>query len=204
MDEVLKQSKNRTLSHTEVISYLEPLSFEKAIFLGREPTVDPDFLPLSKILKGRFSTYNIFLTNGWEYVEDKAVDEVCVSIKAITQSLFKDFTGRDNPERVLRNFDEYANNPLVKLRAESIFIPGYIDEEEIGKIARFIANINTTIPYRIDAYIPINAYFKGKDRFRSPTQEEMEKVREVARKYLKNVSFLTSNMKVKYRVERIY
>lgn len=204
LDEAPRRSKNRSLSQSEVISYLQPLSFKRVIFLGWEPTVDSVFLPLAKTLKEKFSTFHILITNGWKYVDDEAIDEVCVSIKAITQSLFKDFTGRDNPARVLRNFERYANNPLVKLRAESVFIPGYIHEEEIGHIARFIASINTVIPYRIDAYIPINAYFDGKDRFRRPTQEEMEKVREVATKHLKNVSILTSNMKVKWRVERVY
>lgn len=204
LDEIPRRSKNRTLSEEEVISYLKPLSFKKVIFLGWEPTVDPDFLPLAKILKERFSTYNIFLTNGWEYVEDEALNEVCVSIKAITESVFKKFTRRSDPQRVLANFKRYVSNPFIKVRAESVFIPDYIDKEEIRKIIRFISSIDNNIPYRIDGYIPTNAYFKGENKFRRPTEDEMKEVKRIAEMYLKNVSILYYGVSVKYKVKRIY
>jgi len=202
LDETPRQTKNKTLSQEGVISYLEPLSFKRVIFLGREPTQDRDFLPLARILKEGFSTYNIFLTNGYEFMKDKAIDEVCVSIKAIRPSLFKDFTGRDNPQKVLENFKRYYS--IYSLRAETVLIPEYIDKEEIEKIACFIASIDKNIPYRIDGYIPINAYFNGKDKFRKPSNEEMEQAKTRAERYLKNVSILHCGVKVKYKVERIY
>lgn len=190
--------KNRTLLIDEVISYLEPLYFEKVIFLGSEPTLDNDFLPLARILKEKFHSHNIFLTNGWNYVEDEALDEVCVSIKAVSKDIFKDFTGIDNSERVLRNFKQYSSSNL-RLRAESVFIPDYIDRDEIEKIAKFIAEVNVNIPYRIDGYIP----YPG-DKFRRPTKEELEKAKEIAQKYLNNVSILYYGMRIKHKVVRIY
>ncbi|MEW6162219.1 MAG: radical SAM protein [Nitrospirota bacterium] len=197
LEEMPRETKNKTLSEEEVISYLEPLSSKRVIFLGWEATQDRDFLPLARILKERFSTHNIFLTNGYEFIEDKAIDEVCVSIKAVTPSLFKDFTGKSNPIKVLKNFRRHYSTYI--LRAESVFIPDYIDLNEIGKIAQFIASVDPSIPYRIDAYIPIR-----EDRFRRPTEEEMEKAKAVAEKYLKNVSILHRGVKIKYKVERIY
>ncbi len=202
LDEAPRQTKNKTLSKEEVISYLEVLSFKRVIFLGWEPTQDRDLLPLARILKERFSTYNIFLTNGYEFIEGKAIDEVCVSIKAITPRLFEDFTGQDNPERVLKNFKRYYF--IYTLRAESILIPEYIDKEEIEKIACFIASVDKNIPYRIDGYIPINAYFNGKDKFRRLTQEEIKQAKIRAEKYLEDVSILYSEVRVRYEVERIY
>ena len=59
-------------------------------------------------------------------------------------------------------------------------------------------------PYRIDAYIPIPSYLEGKNRFRKPTEEEMKRAEEIAGKYLRHVSILTSNVEVKYKVERMY
>lgn len=194
-----KQLKNRALNVEEVMPYLKPLSFEKAIFLGKEPTLDFDFLPLARVLKESFYSYNIFLTNGYRLVEDTAINEVCVSIKAISKELFKDFTGKDNPERVLRNFKRYAKTSVLKVRAESIFIPDFIDIDEIEKIAEFIVEVDFSMPYRIDAYIPFE-----KDKFRRPTEEEMKRAKTVAEKYLKNVSILHSGVKVKHKVERIY
>ncbi|RKY34964.1 MAG: hypothetical protein DRP80_01385 [Candidatus Omnitrophota bacterium] len=195
-----KKEKNRTLKIQEVISFLKPLDFKKVIFLGKEPTEDVDFLPLVRFLKERFLSFNILLTNGYRFVEEEVIDEVCVSIKAISKKLFKDFTGKEEPERALRNFKRYVDRPKVKVRAESIFIPGYIESKEIEKIAQFIANISPEIPYRIDGYVP----YSSKDKFRRPTKNQMEKAKRRSERYLKNVSILHSKMKVRYKVERVY
>jgi len=195
-----KKEKNRTLKIEEVISFLKPLDFKKVIFLGKEPTEDVDFLPLARLLKEKFFSFNILLTNGYRFVEEEVIDEVCVSIKAISKKLFKDFTGKEAPERVLRNFKRYVDKSKVKVRAESIFIPDYIESKEIEKISQFIANINPEIPYRIDGYIP----YSNKDKFRRPTLNEIEEVKRISERYLKNVSILHSKMKVRYKVERVY
>ncbi|OQX80629.1 MAG: hypothetical protein B6D56_04715 [Candidatus Omnitrophica bacterium 4484_70.1] len=195
-----KKEKNRILKIEEVISFFKLLDFKKVIFLGKEPTEDVDFLPLARLLKEKFFSFNILLTNGYRFVEEEVIDEVCVSIKAISKKLFKDFTGKEEPERVLRNFKRYVEKSRVKVRAESIFIPDYIESKEIEKIVQFIANINPEIPYRIDGYIP----YSNKDKFRPPTKNQMEEAKRISERYLKNVSILHSKMKVRYKVERVY
>ncbi len=205
LNDTPRETKNKTLSKEEVMSYIAPLSFKRAVFLGREPTVDPDFLALAKELKAQFFTYSILITNGYQYVENKVIDEICVSIKAISKKIFKDFTGKDNPERVLKNFKKYADTLVLKMRAESIFIPSYIDKDEIEKITRFIASVDPLIPYRIDGYIPSSVYSPNKiDNFRRPTENEMKEVKIIAERYLKNVSILHAGVKIKHRVERVY
>lgn len=204
LEEKHKQNENKSLSIKEVVAYLEPLDFKKTIFLGREPTMDPDFLPLARTLKEKFSTHNILLTNGYKYITEKAINEVCVGIKAITKEIFRRFTGQDKPEKVLENFKKHYNSCIV-LRTESILIPGYIDKDEIEKIAGFIASIDSAIPYRIDGYIPTGVYSSDKiDIFRRPTEDEMRKVKEAAQKYLKNVSILHQGTQLKYKVNEIY
>lgn len=198
LDKSLRQSKKRTLLKKGVMFYLKPFSFNRVIFLGLEPTIDSDFFQLAQNLKRQFSTYNILLTNGYNYVKDKAINEVCVSIKAITPSVFKDFTSKSDPGKVLENFKRYFANYI--LRAESVFIPGYIDIDETEKIAHFIGSVNFEIPYRIDGYISA----KKVERFRSPTEDEMREVKEVAERYLKNVSVLHHQVSVKHKVVRIY
>jgi len=199
LEENVTAVKYQSINTDKVITYVNPLLFKRVIFLGKEPTQDPDFLPLVKILKRKFSTYNILITNGWEYIDDKALDEVCVSIKAITQKVFKDFTNKDNPEQVLENFKKYKNSSHIRLGAESVFIPGYIDIDEIKKIAKFIAEVDPNIPYHIDGYIPFE-----NDKFRRPTVNEMEEAKKISQRYLKNVSILHFGVKVKYKVQRIY
>jgi pyruvate formate lyase activating enzyme len=42
--------------------------------------------------------------------------------------------------------------PLVI--ASTLLIPGYVDAEEVGRIAAFIASINPQIPYSLLAFAP--------------------------------------------------
>jgi pyruvate formate lyase activating enzyme len=40
------------------------------------------------------------------------------------------------------------------LIANSLLVPGYIDEHEIGAIAKFVADLNPNIPYSLLAFHP--------------------------------------------------
>ena len=186
----------------EVIEKMKDLPIEKVTFLGKEPVCDPEFYSLARKLKKRFKTYNILITNGYSY-PDHAVewlDEVCVSIKAITPKIFSEFTGQDCPERVIRNLKKYATHQDIRVRTESVMIPGFIDEEEILLIAAEIAKIGQSIPYRIDGYIP----FGADDRFDQPSREQIAHVRERAQQYLETISLLHKNTKPTQHVEVIY
>ncbi|MCX7912803.1 MAG: radical SAM protein, partial [Dehalococcoidales bacterium] len=87
----------------------------------------------------------------------------------------------------------------TRLRTESILIPDYIDRAEIEKIAIFIAGIDNTIPYRIDAYVPV-----GDNPWRRPTPQEMEDAVRVARRHLKSVSCLNGDEPLHYGVVRVF
>lgn len=45
-----------------------------------------------------------------------------------------------------------SNPPLVI--ASTLLVPGYIDAEEVGRIAEFIANLNPDIPYALLGFHP--------------------------------------------------
>ena len=58
----------------------------------------------------------------------------------------------DNFARAARRFDERTDPPLVV--ASTLLVPGYVDAEEVGRIARFIANLNPGIPCALLAFAP--------------------------------------------------
>jgi pyruvate formate lyase activating enzyme len=58
----------------------------------------------------------------------------------------------DNFARVAEHVSERPDPPL--LVASTPLVPGYIDEYEVGKLARFIAHINPDIPYALLAFAP--------------------------------------------------
>lgn len=181
----------------EVLNLLAGLNLEMVFFMGMEPTADPDLPDLARELGHTLGTRHILLTNGLRLCSLEDIDEVVFSIKAVTEHLHLDYTGALNAES-LRNFRKLYEIGK-RLSAESILIPGYIDKKEIGRIAAFISSVHCSIPYRIDAYLPV-----GDNPWRRPTIKEVHEACDEARKYLANVSFITGNEELKFRVERIY
>jgi len=185
------------LALKEVMQILEKLDVRQVVFMGAEPALDPQLPQLAEALHREFTSYNVLLTNGFNRIDLRHIDEVVFSLKAHTNTLYQHFTGKSN-KKALENFIKLYQTG-IKLRAESVFVPEYIDCSETEKIAKFIAGVDKSIPYRIDAYIPI-----GDNPWRRPTPQEMEKAVSIARKYLLNVSFLTGNEDLKYEVVRIH
>lgn len=79
-------------------------------------------------------------------------------LKAHDERLHIALTGVSN-RKILENFafvatfiKERSEVPL--LVASTLLVPGYVDENEVYEIAKFIANINPSIPYRLLAFYP--------------------------------------------------
>ncbi len=194
LHKISSEIRNNNINLEEVINKIRTLEPKKIIFLGGEPSIDPE-LPSLLAESKALDCYNIILTNGFRLPELKNIDEMQISIKAITYSLHTDFTGKSN-KTVLKNFVKVYNSG-IRLRAESIFIPDYIDYVEISKIAEFIAGVDKNIPYRIDGYV------KVADLYRKPSPEEVEKAADIARTYLRNVSCLRGDEKLRSEVVEV-
>ncbi len=128
----------------EVTKILERLEVSKVIFMGAEPAIDPGLPQLAEALHKKFKSHNTLLTNGFKLIDLEHIDEMVFSIKAVTDSLHRDYTGKSN-KKALENFVSLYKSG-IKLRAESIFIPEYIDSLEIDHIAMFIGGVITAIP----------------------------------------------------------
>jgi pyruvate formate lyase activating enzyme len=79
-------------------------------------------------------------------------------LKARDPILHRALTGVTN-QRTLDNFARaaawIARRPAPPpLIASSLLVPGYIDEQEIGAIAKFVADLDPNIPYSLLAFHP--------------------------------------------------
>ena len=94
-------------------------------------------------------------------------------------------TGRPN-NRTLNNFRMISEDFKKKdlLTATTLLIPGYIDKEEVKKIARFISNLDCDIPYSLLAFHPD---FKMIDMPITP-RKQAEECYQAAKKYLNRVN----------------
>lgn len=129
------------------------------------------------------------------------LDQIIFSIKAITPALHLDYTGYDN-KTILRNFMKTAACKSVALHTETVFIPDYVDGAEVLKIAEFIASVDRSIPFRIDAYLPVQGL-----PWRCPTVEEINSLRDRVRRILPNTTCLYGNegkTELAYEIERIF
>lgn len=190
------QPPTEFLSLPEVVGKLKEIVPSCILFLGQEPTVDPELPQLAKTLHNTLNTYNILLTNGFHLPSLEDIDEVVLSIKAWDERIHRDYTGISN-KRVLENF-QILYRKGVKLQLESVLIPDYIDLPEIEQIARFIAGMNPSLPYRIDAYLQVQG-----NPWRQPAVQELDKAVDIARRYLYNVSRLKNNEDLLYEVVRV-
>jgi pyruvate formate lyase activating enzyme len=195
-NKVAEPAPTTFLSIEQVQDTIRNLEVQQAFFMGQEPATDPELPALAKSLHTEFSAYNVLLTNGFNILSVQYFDEIVFSIKAYTDSLHREYTGKSNIE-ALANFISLHKSGAT-LRAESIFIPDYIEHNEIEKIARFISQVDTDIPYRIDAYLPV-----GDNPWRRPTNDEMKVAVSTAKRYLNNVCCLTGNEELKHKVTRI-
>ena len=79
-------------------------------------------------------------------------------IKAWNDALHTALCGVSN-HRTKENFERAARwsrkrQEVPLLIASSLLIPGYIDEEEVREISRWIASLNPEIPYALLAFHP--------------------------------------------------
>lgn len=80
-------------------------------------------------------------------------------LKAFDEKLHIALTGVSN-KASLRNFEYlakkyYDKRPEIPIvTASTLLVPGYVDENEVEKIAKFISNINPDIPYSLLIFHP--------------------------------------------------
>ncbi len=138
---------------------------------------------IAETLHRRLHASNILLTNGLNVPDLTHIDRVAFGLKAFSEDLHIDYTGHPNG-LILKNF-KLIHDSGVPMLAETVVIPGYIDADEIEKLARFIASVDPGMMYHLDAYSKV-----ADNPWPRATIEDVEKSAAAAKKYLSNVHFL--------------
>jgi pyruvate-formate lyase-activating enzyme len=115
-------------------------------------------------------------------LRDSGADSFWLDMKAFDEDVYKKLCGTTN-EWILRAPAEIIKRGFV-LEVLTLFIPGWVEEDQIGKIAQLIADVDDGIPMTILAFFP---EYKVKDT-KPPTLDDMVRVfKRVKRKGLQNV-----------------
>jgi pyruvate formate lyase activating enzyme len=158
--------RSEKLSATELADAANERTYCVCYFGGDPAAQMPHALAASKQLARR-GLVVCWETNGTAHprLMDRALDLSlstggCVKfdLKAYDDGLHRALTGVGNAHtlnnfsRAAVRFDEQPDPPSVI--ASTLLVPGYVDADEVGRIARFIAGVNPAIPYVLLGFAP--------------------------------------------------
>lgn len=130
-------------------------------FTGGDLACQPEFYAFSaeKIKELDLGLWVLFETNGYgltpknlDLFKSAGIDAYWLDIKAYDNQIHKKLTGASN-EWILRLPEEILKRDFV-LEVLSLFIPGWVETDQIEKIALLLASIDKEIPFTILAFFP--------------------------------------------------
>jgi pyruvate formate lyase activating enzyme len=164
---------------------------------GGEPTLNVDYLLcLIRQLRELQDNKIGISTNGYLLDKDLVkelsflhVDNIKLDLKAYTDEVHRWYTGKSNANVLgaVELLSKYGFNFYVR----TILIPEIVDLDEIERIAKFLSQVDRSIPYRIYQFAP--EHTKDKVLERSPSKEQTLRASNIAKGYLDNVEGYTTD-----------
>ena len=168
------------LPTARVKEVLRGLDIATLYFMGGEPSMARDLPQLLEFGKCELGV-RTFLghCNGWK-LDFPHLDGANVGLKAWDPAVHRAYTGRDK-ELIFGNF-ERAFHAGLQLKANVVFIPGYVDLDQVEAVAAWLGSLSRAIPLHIMGYIPVPG-----QTHRRPTAAEMEQAVASCRRHLDQV-----------------
>ena len=177
----------------------------KVYFMGGEPSVAAELEEMLIFAKEELGAETkLGHTNGCR-LPLPCLDGANVGFKAWSEERHLQITGK--PKSLIYDNFRNAFDAGVKMAANMVYIPGFVDLDELEGCVKFISSLDREIPFHIDGYIPIPG-----QPHRRPTDEEMIQAEQLVKSYLPNCrySHLTSEEALdlsarddRFRVKRI-
>ncbi len=152
-------------------------------FTGGDVVCCPEFYSeCTKLIKRETDLHVLIETNGYgltpenlDILNKAGVDSFWLDIKAFDDTIHRRLTGVSN-KRILELPQEITDLKFV-LEVLSLYIPEWVETDQILKIAELLVDVDPEIPFTILAYFP--AY---KMTVRAPTLNEMIHAYDAAKK----------------------
>lgn len=150
-------------------------------FTGGDVTCCPEFYAeCTKLIKKKTNLYVLIETNGYgltpanlKMLKRAGVDSFWLDIKAFNDKTHRKLTGVSN-QHILQVPQLIKDFGFV-LEVLSLYIPGWVETDQIQRIAELLVGIDPEIPFTILAYFPAH-----KMTVRSPMLDEMVSAYDVA------------------------
>jgi pyruvate formate lyase activating enzyme len=173
-------SPSKFLTINEMKNILEPLPLERLNFMGGEPSIAKELPEMLDFAKNTLAVKTFLGHTNGSGIPMKNLDGANVGLKAWDKKVHRDYTGKDKGA-IFANFAK-AFESGMELKANVVFIPGFVGLDQIEAIAEWISALNREIPFHIMGYIPVPG-----QPYTRPTAEQMEDAVNVCKKYLSHV-----------------
>ena len=183
----------RFLSTEEIIDVLSSAKIENVVLLGGEPLTCEDLDLIVAFAKDGLEARVRIAHSNASLLPPDGIDEMGVSLRAITKRKHQQLTGAQN-NQVLANIFKLFDRG-IELKISTILIPEVISVEEIERISEYVASVDENIPFHITSYLPVPGI-----PWTSPSYEDMKTAVRIACAHLKNVT--CSSLSVKDYMER--
>ena len=157
------------------------MKIDNLVLLGGEPLTCEDLDMIIDFTKGELGARVKIAHSNASLMPPEGVDEMGVSLRAITKRKHQQLTGAPN-NTVMANIYKIFDRD-IELKISTILIPEVITLDEIKRISEYVASVDESIPFHITGYIPVPGI-----PWMSPSLEEMKAAVKVACGRLKNVT----------------
>jgi pyruvate-formate lyase-activating enzyme len=132
-------------------------------FTGGDLACQPEFYAQAArgIKDLNLDLWILFETNGYgltannlKTFDESGVDSFWLDIKAFDDKIHRRLTGSSN-QQVL-DLPAKITDKGFMLEVSSVYIPGWVEKDQIESIAQILANVDSSIPYAIIAFFPEN------------------------------------------------
>jgi pyruvate formate lyase activating enzyme len=172
---------SRFLSTEAIVDALSSAHIDNLVVLGGEPLTCEDLDVIIGFAKNELEARVKIAHSNASILPPEGVDEMGVSLRAVTKRKHQQLTGMPN-SKVLANIFKLFDRG-IELSISTILIPEVITLDEIEKIAQYVASVDDCIPFHITGYLPVPGI-----PWMSPSLDEMKAAVKVACSHLKNVS----------------
>ncbi|MBC8218395.1 MAG: radical SAM protein [Planctomycetes bacterium] len=169
------------LKTDEIKQKLMQVDIETLFFMGGEPTIAPDLPGLLEFASNTLKVRTCLGHTNGSRLPMPNLDGANVGLKAWDEKTHLEYTGREK-KLIFDNFKE-AHEAGIELKANVVYIPGFVDCDQVESIAAWLAELSPEIPFHIMGYIPVPG-----QPFQSPTAEQMSDAVKTCRKYLTHVN----------------
>ena len=137
----IDKSDNRTFINIEEIGKLtralSELGVSKIRLTGGEPTVRKDFFEIIKIIKENSGVKKtVITTNGYRLdkiandIKNSGLDGINISIDSLNAETFKNITGHDRLEEILRGIKNLQKLNFKNIKINAVLLKGVNDSEK--------------------------------------------------------------------------